>query len=227
VTRSWITLDRVATPRGELELRRRGDADFLIALAGRVIMTSASHRSEVLLAELACDALGPRRRPRLLVSGLGMGITLRAALDRLPRGARIDVAELEPAVVAWCRGPLVDLTRDAQGDARVRVRNEDVGEAIGRAMSGRVPRYDAILLDLFEGPGGDADPIFGSEGLVRLREALAEEGVLAVWSERPDARFEKRLRGAGFRVTSERSRGALRHSVVLARRNSVAFARTC
>ena len=210
-------MERVETPSGELELRRRGGSDFLIALAGRVIMTSASHRSESLLAELACDALGPRRRPRVLVSGLGMGITLRAALDRLPRGARVDVAELEPAVVAWCRGPLAELTRDAQGDPRVRVRNEDVADAIARAASGRAPRYDAILLDLFEGPGGDEDPIFGSEGLARLRAALAEEGVLAVWSERPDARFEKRLRGAGFRASSTRSRGALRHSVTLAR----------
>ena len=217
MTLAWTTLDRVATPRGDLELRRRGDSDFLIALAGRVIMTSASHRSESLLAELACDALGPRRRPRVLVSGLGMGITLRAALDRLPRGARVDVAELEPAVVAWCRGPLAELTRDAQGDPRVRVRNEDVADAIARAGSGRTPRYDAILLDLFEGPGGDEDPIFGGEGLARLRAALAEDGVLAVWSERPDARFEKRLRGAGFRASSTRSRGALRHSVTLAR----------
>jgi len=217
VTRAWTTLDRVATPRGDLELRRRGDGDFLIALAGRVIMTSASHRSETLLAELACDALGPRRRPRVLVSGLGMGITLRAALDRLPRGARVDVAELEPAVVAWCRGPLAKLTHDAQGDARVRVRNEDVGETIARAASARAPHYDAILLDLFEGPGGEGDPIFGSEGLARLRAALADDGLLAVWSERPDARFEKRLRAAGFRATSARSRGALRHSVTLAR----------
>jgi spermidine synthase len=217
VTRAWTTLDRVATPRGELALRRRGDSDFLIALAGRVIMTSASHRSESLLAELACDALGARRRPHVLISGLGMGITLRTALDRLPRGARVDVAELEPAVVAWCRGPLAELTRDAQGDPRVRVRNEDVALALARAAAGRAPRYDAILLDLFEGPGGDEDPIFGREGLARLRAALAEDSVLAVWSERPDARFAKRLRATGFRVTSARSRGALRHSVTLAR----------
>jgi len=217
VAREWKTLDRVATQRGELELRRRGDSDFLIALAGRVIMTSASQRSEALLAELACNALGPRRRPRVLVAGLGMGVTLRAALDRLPPGARVEVAELEPAVVSWCRGPLAELTRDAQGDPRVRVRTEDVGEAIARAASGRAPRFDAILLDLFEGPGGEEDPIFGRDGVARLRAALAEDGVVAVWSERPDARFEKRLRGAGFRATSARSRGALRHSVTLAR----------
>ena len=216
MTRPWTTLECVATPRGELCLRRRGDADFLIALDGRVIMTSAAHRSESLLAEAACAELGPRRRPRVLVSGLGMGFSLRAALDHLPPGARVDVAELEAAVVRWCRGPLAALTGDAQGDPRVRVRNEDVARTLARA-AGAGPRYDAILLDLYEGPGGDADPVFGTAGVGVLRSALADDGVLAVWSERPDPRFEKRLRAAGFHSRRARSRGGLRHTVTLAR----------
>ncbi|HEX5068269.1 MAG TPA: spermidine synthase [Myxococcota bacterium] len=227
MTRPWTTLECVATPRGELCLRRRGASDFLIALDGRVIMTSAAHRSESLLAEAACAELGPRKRPHVLVAGLGMGYSLRAALDRLPRGARVDVSELEAAVVAWCRGPLAALTGDAQGDPRVRVRNEDVSHTLARAARGESPRYDAILLDLYEGPGGDDDPVFGSRGLSTLREALAAEGVLAVWSERPDPRFEKRLRSAGFRSRRAQSRGALRHAVTLARPASVRAARTC
>jgi spermidine synthase len=218
VTRAWTTLDRVATPRGELSLRRRGDGDFLIAQDRRVIMTSAAHRSECLLAEQACAALGTARRPRLLVAGLGMGFTLRAALDRLPRGARVDVAELEPAVAAWCRGPLAEATGHVLDDRRVRLRVEDVAAALARAAAGRAPRYDAVVLDLFEGPGGDDDPIFGREGLARIRAAAADPGVLAVWSERDDPRFEKRLRGAGWRVERTRSRGAgLHHTVYLAR----------
>jgi spermidine synthase len=218
LTRPWTTLECVATPRGELCLRRRGESDFLIALDGRVIMTSAAHRSESLLAEVAFAELGPRRRPHVLVSGLGMGYSLRAALDLLPRSARVEVAELEPAVVAWCRGPLAALTDDAQGDRRVRVRSEDVAQTLARAGKGRAPRYDAILLDLYEGPGGAADPVYGSAGIATLRDALAEDGVLAVWSERPDPRFEKRLRGAGFRSRHARSHGGLRHTVTVARR---------
>jgi len=218
LTRAWTTLERVATPHGELSLRRRGDHDFLIAQDRRVIMTSAAHRSESLLAEQACAALAPLRRPRLLIAGLGMGFTLRAALDRLPAGARVEVAELEPAVVAWCRGPLADACGRALDDRRVRLRIEDVAAAIARAAAGRAPRYDAVVLDLFEGPGGDADPVFGREGLARIRAATASPGVLAVWSERDDARFEKRLRGAGYRVARTRARAAgLHHTVYLAR----------
>jgi spermidine synthase len=217
MTRPWQTLARAATPRGELTLRRRGDADFLIALGGRVIMTSAAHRSESRLAEAACAALGRRKRPRLLIAGLGMGYTLRAALDALPAGARIELAELEPSVAEWCRGPLAGLCAHALDDPRVRLRIEDVARPLERAAAG-VERFDAIVLDLFAGPGGDDDPVLGVEGLARAREALADDGVLAVWSEAPDARFEKRLRKAGFAFERERAgAGGLRHAVYVAR----------
>jgi spermidine synthase len=207
----------VRTPRGELALRRRGPGNYLIALGARVIMTSAAHRSESLLAEVACAALGRRRRPRMLLSGLGLGFTLRAALEALPSGARVEVAELEPAVVEWCRGPLAEVTRHALDDPRVRVRIEDVALPLARAAAGQT-RFDAVVLDLFEGPGGDDDPIFGKACLAQLRAGLAEEGVLAVWSERPDARFERRLRLAGFEFERIRSgRGGLRHAVYVAR----------
>ena len=218
MTRPWDTLDRVSTPRGELTLRRRGDRDFLIALDGRVIMTSAAHRSENLLAQAACAELAGKKRPRVLIAGLGMGFTLRAALDALPRGARVRVAELELAVVAWGRGPLAATSGRALEDPRVQVTVEDVRAALARAVGGADPRYDAIALDLFEGPGGDDDPVFGTEGLERLRGALAESGAFAVWSERGDARFERRLRKAGF--AGERlsaGAGGLRHVVYVAR----------
>jgi len=217
MTRPWETLSRVRTPRGELALRRRGPRDYLIALGNRVIMTSAAHRSESLLAEVACAALGRRRRPHVLISGLGLGFTLRAALDALPPGARVEVAELEPSVVEWCRGPLAEITRRALEDPRVRVRVEDVALPLARAASGPT-RFDAVVLDLFEGPGGDDDPIFGRAGLAQLRAGLAEDGVLAVWCERPDPRFERRLRASGFAFERIRSaRGGLRHVVYVAR----------
>src|SRR5690606_37366758 len=98
------------------ELRQRGQADFLIVIDGRVLMTSAARRSEEALASLACAAIAGRRRARVLIGGLGMGYTLRAALDASPADARVVVAELTPEVASWCRGPLAILTQAAVAD---------------------------------------------------------------------------------------------------------------
>jgi len=194
-----------------LELRRRGDRDFLITHDGRVLMTSAAHRSESALAETAVARLPQRRAPRVLVGGLGMGFTLRAALDALPARATVRVAELHPEVVDWCRGPLAGLTAAAVADPRVEVRIGDVARAI--AEDGP---FDAIVLDLFVGPQrpGREDPHFGRAALARTRDALAPGGVFAVWSEQADPSFEKALAAAGFAVEKARpGRGGLRHVV--------------
>src|SRR6185369_1452532 len=121
------------TPDGQLDLRRRGEKDFLITIAGRVLMSSAAHRSEDKLAELACAGLARKRRARVLVSGLGMGFTLRAALDQLGPDAEVTVAELNPVVVEWCTsGPLAPLTASAACDPRVTVEVADVSVHIAR-----------------------------------------------------------------------------------------------
>jgi spermidine synthase len=211
-------LARESTKDGLLELRQRDAHDFLITLDGRVLMRSAAHRSEVALAELALARLPPRPAPRVLVGGLGMGLTLRAALDALPAGARVLVAELHEPVVSWCRGPLAVLTRNAVDDPRVRVQVGDVA----RVVSGGGP-FDAILLDLFVGPQRPdrEHPLWGAAALANAREALAPDGVLAVWGEAPEARFERRLRGAGFGFERTRpGRGGRRHVVYVAVRAS-------
>jgi spermidine synthase len=218
--RSWQTLDRIDSPDGPLELRRRGERDFLITLAGRVLMNSSSHRSEVALAELACAGLAGSQAPRVLIGGLGMGLTLRAALDALPAAATVVVAELSAGVVDWCRGPLAELTARAVDDARVDVVLRDVAAVI-RSAAERGPRFDAILLDLYEGPAtgaaGREDPFFGACALAAARSALTRGGVFGAWAERPDAGFEKRLRAAGFRVEKRRpGRGGLRHAIYAA-----------
>jgi len=218
--RPWETLDRVDSPDGPLELRRRGERDFLITLAGRVLMNSSAHRSEAALAELACAGLTASKVPRVLISGLGMGLTLRAALDVLPAAATVVVAELNPAVVDWCRGPLAELTASAVDDARVAIALQDVA-AVVRAAAQRGPRFDAILLDLYEGPAtgaaGREDRFFGERALAVTRSALTRGGVFGVWAERPDAGFEKRLAAAGFRVEMSRpGRGGLRHAIYAA-----------
>ena len=222
MARAWETLETVATAAGPLSLRRRGADDFLIALGARVLMTSAAHRSEDRLGELACQGLGVLASPRVLIGGLGMAYTLRAALDALAPGARVVVAELEPAVVRWCRGPLAPLTAGAADDPRVEVRIADVAAVIREAAAGQ-GRFDAIALDVFEGPRGDRaearHPLYGDGALAACARALAPGGVLAVWSETDARGFEGRLEAAGFAVGRARAgRGGRRHVVYTARR---------
>ena len=221
MTRAWLTLERVETADGTLELRRRGGRDFLILLGGRVLMNAAAHRSEQKLASRACARLRTHARPRVLIGGLGMGFTLRAALDALPPSARVTVAELHPCVLSWCRGVLGPLTNHAVLDPRVEIELGDVALTIRRAAaSGGSARFDAILLDLYTGPGpvaGGGEPCFEAGMLAATRSALAPGGIYAAWSERPDPAFERRLRAAGFAAARSRpGRGGLRHAVYTA-----------
>src|SRR5690348_10576351 len=126
MTRPWQTLERVATPEGTLELRQRGERDFLIVVDGRVLMTSQARRSEEALATLALRPLPDDKRRAILIGGLGMGYTLRAALDELPEQAKVTVVELNREVATWCRGPLTTLTNGAALDPRVTIVVDDV-----------------------------------------------------------------------------------------------------
>jgi spermidine synthase len=214
--RTWETLDAADSPDGRLELRRRGESDFLITVAGRVLMNSTARRSEEALAREVSARLPGQPAPRVLVGGLGMGLTLRVALDCLPGDAQVVVAELNPVVVDWCRGPLAAVNARAVEDPRVEVVIEDVAEVIRNVGA---QRFDAIAIDLYEGPSGrDSDePFYGRRALAETRAALVSGGVFGVWAERPDPGFEKRLRAAGFGFESSRpGRGGLRHVVYTA-----------
>jgi spermidine synthase len=219
VARPWEILESVPSPEGTLELRRRGDDDFLIAVGPRVLMTSRASRSEERLAQLACEGLRERPGARVLIGGLGLGYTLRTALDALREDARVVVAEIEPAVVRWCRGPCAGLSRDALADARVSVEVADVAKPIAAAKGS----FDAIALDLFEGPRGDAGeaghPLYGDAALGAAAHALTPGGVLTIWSEEAAPAFERRLARAGFDVRVVRAgRGGRRHPIYVARR---------
>lgn len=220
VARPWKTLASVDLIDGVMELRQRGDSDFLIMIDGRVLMNSFSRSSEEALSRLGLAHLAGATAPRVLVGGLGMGFTLRAALDVLPPAAEVVVAELNENVLAWCRGPLGPATGDAVSDPRVTVELVDVAELIARAPAGR---FDAILLDLYEGPNdasqGRNDPFYSVAALARQRAALAAGGVLAVWSEDADAPYEKRFKAGGFEVTKHAiGTGGRKHIVYLGRR---------
>lgn len=212
----WKTLETVATAEGALQLRQRGEREFLITIDGRVLMTSHDRRSELGLAALACKDL--KDKPRVLIGGLGMAYTVRAALDALPPTAEIIVVELTPAVATWCKGPLAPLTNGALNDRRVRVVIDDVSRVIANAPRGH---NDAIILDLYEGPHAATqrsdDPFYGSFALMRSRAALAPDGVLAVWSEDPDPAFKRRFEH-GFDVATHRIGTVRKHVVYLGRR---------
>jgi spermidine synthase len=217
VPRPFTLIDSVPTREGALELRRRGD-EFLVSIAGRVLMSSHIHRTEDAVATLGLAKMGPRSHARVLVGGLGLGYTLRAALGALPPGASVIVAELTEQVVDWCRGPVAPSIGHALDDPRVSVVVADVMEVVRRSRG-----LDAIIVDLYEGPRalprGVADPLYGDAAVRAVWDALAPGGVYAVWSEEPYEPFERRLAKRGFEVERTRvGRGGPRHAVYLARR---------
>jgi spermidine synthase len=218
----WKKLDAAREPSGgELALWNRGD-EFTIRIDGEDLMGSLAYHSEEVLAQRGCEGLERVRGARVLVGGLGMGFTLKAALDALADDAEVDVAELVPAVVAWNRGPIAHLAGHPLDDSRVRVLEADVSQILGDARAW----YDAILLDVDNGPDSLTTPSNGSlyspEGIARSARALRRGGALAVWSVNDDLGFAERLERGGFRTRTElvpeRPGGGTRHTLWVARR---------
>jgi spermidine synthase len=196
----WLHLGTAQIPGGgELRLMRRG-REFAIKLGSNELMNSRLTATEQALATIACDKIRTRARPKILIGGLGMGFTLRAALIVLGPQAQITVAELVPEVVTWARGPMAELFGDSLTDPRVRLHEADVGDLIRAYRS----EYDAILLDVDNGPNGitraSNDRLYDPTGLAAAHAALRARGVLAIWSSTPDAKFTARLRKGNFDV---------------------------
>ncbi len=200
--RPWVTLGKAPLPGGgEITLVRRS-GEFVLRADGFELMSSRLHASEESLAEVALE---PGSSQRVLIGGLGMGFTLRAALDVLGPEAEVVVAELVPEVVAWNRGPLVKLAHHPLQDPRARVHIGDVAELIKQRS-----QWDAILLDVDNGAEAftiaENYKLYQPEGLMTLRDSLAPGGVLAIWSSGPNRSFERRLRRNGFRNETVRVR---------------------
>ena len=209
----WLQIDSARVPGADVELRlmKRGD-EFSMKLGPNELMNSRLSGSEEALATLACKRIEAVKAPHLLIGGLGMGFTLRAALAVLGAKARITVAELVPAVIAWAEGPMADLFGDSLSDPRATILSEDVVEVIASHPAA----FDAILLDVDNGPEGlirkANDALYDLKGLNAIRRALRPGGVLAVWSSGPDPSFTKRLRDTGFDVNEVAVRAATKRS---------------
>ena len=188
------------TPDGEeIVLFQRG-RDFMIEVNGQDLMQSREHESERLLAQLGCAHLVDYKTPCVLIGGLGMGYTLRQALDVLSPDARVVVGELLDTVIEWNQAYLGELNGQPLGDGRVELKKGDVVELVSRSRE----RFDAILLDIDNGPGAmtasSNHHLYGREGIRACGRALRKPGVLAVWSAEPNRKFEQRLLRCGFHV---------------------------
>lgn len=195
----WVKLDETTMPGGgPLKLMKRG-TEYSIMSGTIELMNSRLAGSEEQLALQSAQRLSGRPAPRVLIGGLGMGFTLRAALAVFPADSRIVIAELVPAVIAWARGPLKGLHGDSLDDPRVTIHEGDVRTAITAGAP-----FDAILLDVDNGPDGlsrpENDRLYSANGLGSSKAALTPGGHLAVWSSAPDARFTKRLKQSGMAV---------------------------
>lgn len=202
---AWVHIDTGPVPGGgkSLALMQRGE-EFSIVVDAIELMNSTRGTSEEALAALACARLSQRPAPRVLIGGLGMGFTLRAALDALGPEARVVVAELVPAVAAWARGPLAKVFAGCLDDPRVALQETDVN----RLIQSEAGSWDAILLDVDNGPEGlmrkANDRLYDAWGLKRIRWALRPGGILGVWSGSPDRKFKARLQRHGFAVAEVR-----------------------
>jgi spermidine synthase len=209
----WSQIDTSGVPGADVELRlmRRG-SEFSMMLGQNELMSSRLSGSEEALATLACRRIATVKRPHLLIGGLGMGFTLRAALAVLGTDARITVAELVPAVIAWARGPLAEIFGESLSDSRADIQAADVIDVIRTHPSA----FDAILLDVDNGPEGLVrkanDALYDPKGLKAIHRALRPKGVVAVWSSGPNSSFSKRLRDAGFGVDEVAVRATTKRS---------------
>ncbi|OFA31098.1 hypothetical protein BAE46_08980 [Glaciecola punicea] len=221
----WVYLGKAIIPNngGELTLSRR-DEEFSIKLSGirGELMNSRVYNSEQELATLGCAHISTTKNAHVLVGGLGMGYTLAAALGATNNSATVTVAELVPEVVQWNKGPLGRCAKNPLDNPRTKVHIGD----IKTLLATRAPTYNAILLDVDNGPEGltqrDNDWIYSLTGLKDIYQTLLPKGVLATWSAEPDNLFTLRLKKAGYEVSTRIARArkgkGSRHTIFLARK---------
>ena len=221
----WIHLATANAPQGDtLRLLRRGDEFSIRLQGGNELMSSRLGGSEEALATFALDRLAGRPSLRVLIGGLGMGFTLRAAQSITQPDATFVVSEIVPDLIEWATQHMADVFQDCLADPRVEIRLGDVSDVIRNATQ----TFDAILLDVDNGPDGitrDGNgALYSTAGLQSARRALTTGGVLAVWSATQDQSFTKRLSQCGFEVSvhkvrATRNKRGNRHTIWIAERS--------
>ncbi len=219
---AWELLGEARTPEGtQMTLMRRGH-EYMILADGKDLMSNNMKGSEEELARIGFARAKDIEEARVLVGGLGMGFTLRAALDFMPNDATIVVSELMPIVVEWNKGLLAPLTDHAVADKRTEIVQGDVKALLKKSVGG----FDAIVLDVDNGPTAFTQAsnsgLYDNAGLAMIRAALKPHGVVAVWSAWDDRKFEHRLRHHGFEpetvhVRARLKQGGRRHTIFVGR----------
>lgn len=219
--KKWTLIDKASTPDGDIIALYEHDRDYVIRINGQELMSTRKHASEEALASLACQPFSRKKKIRALIGGLGLGFTLRAALNALGKDAHVVVAEIIPAVVLWNRNPTYPLAASALVDERVEVIEKDVVEVIRSNPSG----FDVIMLDVDNGPFGISvnsnKNLYREKGLLLAKEALRPGGCLGIWSAQADPLFAKFMSQVGFIVDVQqapayKSSGQL-HTIFLGR----------
>jgi spermidine synthase len=216
-------IDRHETPAGQVLKFMHHDGDYFILIDEEELMATRAVHSESELARLTCSDL-KMPEPRVLIGGLGLGFTMKAALDVLPASAEVVVAEKFECVVRWNHEHVPKLQGDALRDPRLVIAQGDVWDS----LSGPNAAFDVIMLDVDNGPNATCFDVnarlYSRRGLARLQGALRPGGLLAIWATDPDKPFERRLRQSGFEAKTEmvRSRGerGARHYLFMARMRS-------
>lgn len=204
--KKWDLLEQVQVPGGQTMTLHGCEGQFAIRVNGRELMSTRHHHSEEQLAVVACAHVREKKGARVLIGGLGLGFTLRAALSSLSKDARVVVAELIPAVVDWNRNPAYKLASDALADPRTQIQIGDVGNLIAKSYGG----YDAIMLDADNettemNTSGNAN-LYELDGLTRIYAALRPGGCVVYWSAGAEPRFAKQMGKSGFVVETQRAR---------------------
>jgi len=229
LVKPYLKLAEARMPDGTVFSLHKHDGNFYLKNAHLDLMSTALTFSEQLLAEMGCAALikGHSRRPahpRILIGGLGMGFTLKRALELLGRPATVEVAELVPEIIEWNRSFLVEHNGPLLEDERTKIYQGDLFDCLS---DGGKPPYDAILIDIDDAPDMLITPgnsrLYTPRFLSTIRHALTPNGCVAYWLAEPTPGFEKSLRKAGFLVEAfpakphEKSKRA-RHCIYVARR---------
>jgi spermidine synthase len=204
--KKWTLLEQALTPDGSTLSLAEHDGTFVLRVNGRELMSTRHSFSEEQLGVVACQPLAAQKGACVLIGGLGLGITLRAALANLPGDARVVVAELLPEVVSWNRNPAYPLASAELADNRTQLVIDDVARVISQSEA----RFDAILLDADNettvmNTAGNSR-LYQADGLAAVRRALKPSGTVVYWSAGDDPIFVKRFSSSGFEVTTQKVR---------------------